>query len=305
MALEKIDQAYIVDFIMIGAMKAGSTTLADYLANSSEVCFSSNKEPQYFSRHFDDWSLQKYHELWSDPSMVCGEGSTCYSRWPKYQGVAKRIYEYNPKMKFVYILRHPIKRAYSHYVHNVVKGEFDYKSFDDALEKSDEIITSSQYMLQLKEYLQYFPAEQFLLVDFDDMVRSNHKVLNDIEEFLGVEKSEATQLETKHSNMAGKAASVGQVRKKIDKIRKLPVLKQLIDILFSRNMRSKIRKVITDWIKNSKLTTLLAKRKVKQFDKLNDEHIAYLSPIFESDIMELEQFWGRDLSHWRFLETRG
>lgn len=103
-----------INFIIIGAMKVGSAILVDYLRQNQDLNLSKPKEPQFFSRKYGSWSVAEHELLWKEPTKICGEASTCYSRWPYYKDVPKRIFRYNPKIKVIYILRDPIQRAYSH-----------------------------------------------------------------------------------------------------------------------------------------------------------------------------------------------
>src|SRR5690242_14831106 len=79
------------DFVVIGGMKCGSTTLFEYLCRHPDVFMCTPKEPGYFSREKvmargEAW----YRSLFADakPTQLCGEASTCYTRWPHFGDVA-------------------------------------------------------------------------------------------------------------------------------------------------------------------------------------------------------------------------
>lgn len=297
--MKRIKQSPIVDFVIIGAMKAGSTTLVDYLQQNVQLCFAKPKEPQYFSRYYDDWSVDSYESLWKFPDKICGEASTCYSRWPHYQNVPERLYKYNPDIKLIYILRNPIDRAYSHYRHNVLVDRINYSSFDEAIEKSDEIIMTSCYMAQIKQFLAFFPKEQLLLVNFDDLIHDDIDTINAIESFLGVNLSAKSDFTSVHSNEAGVGVTRANIRKKIDMMRNLPLMKQFVDICFSQDTRRNMRKLIYNKITDSSLVTKMATKKALKFDSLKVEHCEKISRDLERELVELEVFWGRDLSKWK------
>ena len=166
-------------------MKSGTTTLNDYLSLNEDILMCPSKEPQFFSSKYDE-GIANYESLWSDTSKVCGEASTCYSRWPFYQDVPKRIASYNTSMKLIFIMRDPVERAYSHFRHNVLTDQFKYKSFSDALLKSDEIRLTSMYMTQIEKFLEFFPKDQMLLIDFDVLTKNPIMTINEIEIFLNV-----------------------------------------------------------------------------------------------------------------------
>ena len=110
------------DFIIIGAAKAGTTTLHHYLDLNPQIYMSSPKEPCFFS---DDEIYVKgvdwYSSLFSSakPDQACGEASTRYSPYPQYTEAAPRMAELLPHVKLIYIMRHPVDRAYSHHVHEM------------------------------------------------------------------------------------------------------------------------------------------------------------------------------------------
>lgn len=289
----------VVDFIIIGAMKAGSTSLADYLSQNQAICMSKPKEPQFFSRNYNSWDINKYESLWEDPLKICGEASTCYSRWPYYKEVPKRIFKYNPEVKLIYILRDPVQRAYSHYRHNILVDRLSYISFNDALSKTDEIVMSSKYMLQLCQFLEYFPVEQVLLIDFDKMLQNSQATVNKVETFIGAPLTNRNGLNDICSNQAGSVLAYKNVRNQLDRVRNFPIVKDIVNNSLSPKMRGLIRKYIDNCLKESFLIKRLAKLSVERVDKLSDEHINYLYTNLKSDIDALEQFWQYDLSHWK------
>ena len=99
-----------VDFMMIGAQKAGTTSLAAQLAAHPQICFCREKEPGYFHKT-DDWTagLDQYHSLYSPtPGQLCGEASTYYTFFPEFCETHKRLYDYNPALKLIYVVRQPV-----------------------------------------------------------------------------------------------------------------------------------------------------------------------------------------------------
>src|SRR3990172_564869 len=104
-----------VDFMVIGAQKCATSTLARQLAYHPDICFSKPKEPAYFNRT-QNWQegLEKYHQLYSPvEGRICGEASTMYSSLPEWQGTHSRLFAYNPELKLIYIMRLPVERVIS------------------------------------------------------------------------------------------------------------------------------------------------------------------------------------------------
>lgn len=96
------------NLFIIGAMKSGTSSLHNYLSSHPDIFMSQVKEPMHFSRE-DMWSKgnDDYLGLFADAKneKYLGESSTEYTKLPFRDGVAKRLYEFNPEAKLIYIAR--------------------------------------------------------------------------------------------------------------------------------------------------------------------------------------------------------
>ncbi len=111
------------NFLIIGAAKSATTSLCSGLSLHPDICFSDPKEPQFFSDPNWRQNLEGYHSLFKDDAKLYGEGSTNYTKQPLFnKNIHSDIYEYNPEMKLIYIMRHPIDRIISHYIHAYNRG---------------------------------------------------------------------------------------------------------------------------------------------------------------------------------------
>jgi len=126
-------------FFIIGAPKAGTTSLHNYLCEHPEIQMSAVKEPNFFAPHLDPineprrvGSLDQYEQLFDPAVAVRGEASTPYSEYPLRQGVPERIHEQVPEAKFVYMVRDPVERTISHYNH-LVAPQGERRSLAEAL----------------------------------------------------------------------------------------------------------------------------------------------------------------------------
>ena len=182
------------NLFVIGAMKSGSTTLHDYLAEHQEIFMSPEKEPGFFVPEL--WKKKgknEYNQLFADATdeKYRGESSTHYTKLPTYQGVAERIYRYNPEVKILYIVRHPVKRTISHFLHNRrdLYLHAENRSILKAIEQ-DEIYTAySNYAMQVRPYYEIFGKENVQVVLFEEMIASPETVLKEIFQWLGVNYS--------------------------------------------------------------------------------------------------------------------
>lgn len=187
-------------------MKAGTTTLMEYLVQHEEVSIPDyevhffnndtnfNKGIEWYSQHFDR----------SGDVKVVGEKTPTYSYDPK---VPERIYNLNPDIKLIWLFRDPVKRTYSNYIHCLMKG-VEKLSFEEAIEYEEDRIKKnifkgyckrSIYIEQVRRYLKYFPLEQMYFIIFEEFINNPQRELNGLYEFLGV--SNEGYFEEKEKNL--------------------------------------------------------------------------------------------------------
>lgn len=186
-------------FFIIGAPKAGTTSLHYYLEQHPEVQMSSNKEPHFFAGPEDGIpyamgrvsSLEKYEKLFDPSVAVRGEASPTYSCHPRRRGVPERIKQLTPEAKFIYLVRDPVVRTVSHYQHRVAM-EGERQSLTEALgDLSDAYspyLCPSFYAAQLDLYLRHFQAERILVIDQDELLKDRRAALRQIFSFLDVDE---------------------------------------------------------------------------------------------------------------------
>ena len=159
-----------VDFMIIGAQKCGTTTLAEILAAHPRICFSSTKEPHYFATH-PDWrpGLDGYHRLFGGRGdQIWGEASTSYTFLPEHGDVAARLYDYNPDLRFYYLVRHPVARIESQYQHDVLRGRTNEPP-EAVVTEDTRYVERSRYAFQIRPYIERFGRDRvriFLLEEF-------------------------------------------------------------------------------------------------------------------------------------------
>ena len=124
--------------------------------------------------------------------QLCGVKSTSYTKWPQYPHVAERIADALPDVKLIYIMRHPIDRAYSHYLHRrtkeLYKGQPIDVSFEEHVLTDPMCIDGSDYMQQIAQYLAYYSRDSMLFLFSDDLRRYPQDVLDRVCCFLGIEE---------------------------------------------------------------------------------------------------------------------
>ena len=150
------------NFIIIGAEKSGTTTLAKILSDHHEIFMSIPKEPRFFSDHNWDKGLKWYERLFDNAIgfKAIGEASVAYTWAPESVGTPQRIYDTLGEIKFIYIIRNPLERTISHYRHALFCNWMKKStSIEDALKITPALIDCSKYFYQLEQYLKYFFRE--------------------------------------------------------------------------------------------------------------------------------------------------
>ena len=294
-----MDGDRLPDFFVIGAMKAGTTSLYEYLCRHPGIFMPENKEPMYFShekvyRRGEDW----YRSLFSQaqPDQICGEASTSYSRWPQFDRVPERIAGLVPDTRFIYMMRHPVKRAYSHYAF-LMQHEDRVISFEEALERLPVIIDASLYVRQIERYLKYFSTDRLHLVVMDDFVKDPDRVLVDIQAFLGLEVVSLSTEKAVIANRSGEIAAGRRIRGGLKSFRRWPLVRHVVDVV-PTSCRQGVFRSLLKMSKKSPGFKSMASGYAKKFSPMKDETRQRLFEVFEKPTQELESMLGRQLPEW-------
>jgi len=168
--------------LIIGAMKAGTTTLFDHLAAHPEVAPSHPKEPGFFA--FDEFyskGRDHYHSLFEfrpDEHKIRLDGSTDYAKSPYCGDVPARIKAFSGEFRLIYSLRHPLRRIESHAQHVQHKrrevGRLESDRPDHSLDSgvSPVSLAISRYAAQLDQYAEYFDRGAILLTSVERMAQA-------------------------------------------------------------------------------------------------------------------------------------
>lgn len=178
----------IPDFIVIGAMKAGTTTLYRYFAQNPLVGMSRNKETDFFIAEKNFPKGPEWYEAQFDAARrYHGEASPNYTKGRDFPGVAGRIHDYCPEVRLIYSVRDPVARAMSQYRHVWSMGLVpdDLSGFADSHEYH-HIMDASHYYRQIAQFLAYFPREAIHVVDFDQLIAAPRETMEAVYDFLKI-----------------------------------------------------------------------------------------------------------------------
>jgi len=178
------------NFLIIGAMKGGTTALYRYLQPHPEVFMPAVKALEFFLADADrsrrlEWYRQQF--AGADEHVVAvGEASNAYTKFPQFRGVPERIASQIPDVRMIYLVRDPIDRIRSHYQTRVWQGD-ERAPIETAVFDDPRYVDYSRYWLQLEQYLSWFPPEQILVITTEGLRNERKGSLRRVFEFLGVD----------------------------------------------------------------------------------------------------------------------
>jgi hypothetical protein len=177
-------------FVIIGAMKSGTSSLYHHIGTHPAIFASKIKEPSFFTAEAPPpEKAAAYYSLFKDAPREAWafEASTNYTKYPSFAGVPKRIYEMFPEARLIYMLRHPVDRICSHYIQNISDGR-ERRSFEAAVLGNDpHYLNVSRYYLQLSQYLEFFPSDRILVLIFEEFLQNKLATLRRVFSFLSVD----------------------------------------------------------------------------------------------------------------------
>lgn len=292
------------NFLIVGAAKAGTTSLYNYLAQHPQIYMSPKKEPRYFApeyyttfyrnaignQHRDKgMSLAEYEALFSDVTdeIAIGEASTEYLLFEKS---AARIKAAIPQAKIIIILRDPVERAFSAYCYHLRDGR-ETLSFEESLAHEPIRVRDKWqvgwfylqggfYYKQVKRYYQQFAPDNIKLILWEDLNRNPHAVCADIFNFLQVNTEFVPDLSRANQS-------------------RLPRSKFMNRCLFkNRQLKRRVREVLPKPVYES-ISRPLKGVFYTEKESLEPSIRKQLSDIYREDINKLEGLVSIDLSHWK------
>jgi sulfotransferase family protein len=178
------------NLVVIGGLKCGTTSLHHYLALHPDVAMSRPKELNFFVAELS-WELGAdwYASHFERGRAVRGESSPHYTNRPRFAGVAERMRALLGEARIVYVVRDPIDRLLSHYLHNL-GGGYDERPIAEALaDERSSYWQRSRYAYQLEPYLDAFGRERVAIVTREELWRDRGTTMTRLFGFLDVDPS--------------------------------------------------------------------------------------------------------------------
>lgn len=282
-----------IDFLVVGAMKSGTTSLHKYLSTNPELFLPKKKEVNFFAKD-EEFSkgLAYYEEYFSDNmSKVCGEVSPLYMM---IEASPERIFNAYPEMKIIMVLRDPIKRALSH--HNMMRKRDEEKTewsewvgqLESGIEGgSSTYISCGLYGASLQKFMRYFDRESIHIIFMEELESDPVGTMQKISNFLGVSNDYDNEVLNSKFHQAGTYKYPRFTRL----LRKLVKFLAKYKAMVYKLMPTKLRELISQWL--WKYETQINIKPISVPD-LTDKDINTLLKYFEDDLTLFNELSGLD-----------
>ncbi|WP_204154024.1 sulfotransferase [Leptolyngbya sp. CCY15150] len=292
------------DFLIVGAPKCGTTALCHYLSEHPEVAISTPAKPYFFGRDLNVprtcERLEDYLALFDENALCCGEGTPYYLY---SQTAAQEIYDLNPAMKIIIMLRNPVDVAYSLYcqrLSNSIDSEpiLDFaeaiaaegdraqgKRLPPAYPDPKMVLYTeiAKFYPQVQRYVDRFPPEQLHVVIYDDLRADVDRVYGQVLTFLGVDSAYRPPLQVVNPNTTWRSRGLQALVESPPK----PLKTSLKRLGISGKTLYPLYRALTRF-----------NQKVAVRSPLDPAMKLKLQNLFYSDVEQLSQLLGRSLLHW-------
>lgn len=267
------------DFLIIGAMKGGTSTVNVQLSRQDGIFVAlPDEEVNFFS---DDKvyarGLGWYETLFANaPSgTLKGEGSTHYTKLPDRPQTVERLQAALPHVRLIYIIRNPIARAVSHFIHEWTEGVLS-NDIEAAFRDHSPLIDYSRYAMQLEPYLAAFGPDRVHVASLEHLNQDPQAELERIAAFLGHQSPVAWQEEQAQMNVSA------------ERVRNFPLKGLLVDNPAAAFLR---RTLVPQGLRDA----VKARLQMKKRPELSPGTRAHLEGVFAEDYARLcEMLPGRD-----------
>lgn len=233
------------DFLIVGAMKAGTTTMYFDLLGNPAVSMPSRKEPGNLltDEVCSPRGRRAYARLFrrTRPHQICGEASTGYSKLPDYPGVPDRARrELGGDLKVIYLVREPVSRIMSHHHHERFGGRISC-GIDEAVRQYPRFIEYSSYARQITPWIETFGSDQVRIIGFEPYIRDRRGTIDDVSRFLGIPaRGDLVASDVVYNRSAGKPVPEGPLKL----LRTNAIYRKLVRPMLSGGARDALRRFL-------------------------------------------------------------
>jgi hypothetical protein len=287
------------DFVVVGAQKAGSTTIYEDLFGHPQV-FLADKELGYLLDQdlLTPSGRLRYASLFkgADKGRVIGDVSADYAKLPETAGMAERTVDLlGPRVKFVYSIRNPVDRLVSQHHHELVRGIITEPDVDRAVIEVPTLIDRSRYAMQMEPFRRLVGHRQVLVLCFEEYMGDRVAGFAELARFLELSPTTTTTDPGQAFNVArASTVATGPLRRVLQS----RFYRSAVRPLLSREMRSTLRQRILTPVPLRPSPP--SKDTVERIlDELVDDQAALASTGFVAP-----ESWTREATHERYARLR-
>ena len=280
--------AAMPNLIIIGGLKCGTTSIHHYLGLHPDIQMSKPKELNFFVTELNwDLGLDWYASRFDDRFKVRGESSPHYTNLPRYEGVPERIRTHCPDARLLYMVRDPIKRMLSHWVHATGAG-YETREMGEVLaDPNTQYVNRSRYWMQLQPYLEHFDPGQIEIITQEELQSDREGTMRKAFAFAGVDETfTSEQFDREWEKSAAKSGDKYQLMEKLIKLPGFRSFDRNFDRLPER-LRWLVEKVVHDPEKPPAPKPVLP-----------DDLFERLRAGFADEVTELQKFAGHEFAGW-------
>lgn len=267
-------------------MKCATSTLHDQLARQPGIFMSTPKEPNFFSDD-DQWARgpEWYASLFegASGSDLRGESSTHYTKLPTHPDSVERAYGMIPDARLVYVMRDPVQRLVSQYIHEWSMRNIS-EPIDEAVRTRPELLAYSRYAMQLRPWIDRFGADRVLPVFFERLTADPQREFERVCAHIGYQGTPEWQSDAQAKNVSAQRTRRSPVR---DRILAVGVFKTFRRTLLPESVREKIK---SRW-------------RMEERPQLSEAARALVIDQLDPDMGELGRMLGINLDCAGFKET--
>jgi len=190
----------MLNFLGIGAQKAGTTWLYEQLNRHPQLAFPLGKEAHFWNRPPDAAAITDYLNHFAEVNAIAGEITPAYAMLPV--ATIREIYTHAPRLRLIYLIRNPMDRAWSSALMALQRAEMTLDETSDRWFIDHFHSAGSRrrgdYQHCLKSWRAVFPDEQLLILRFEQIVAEPEALLNRCFQHLGVSNQTSEQLQQWH-----------------------------------------------------------------------------------------------------------
>lgn len=289
-----MEQPFNIDFIGIGAPKAGTTWLSKVLAAHPQICFSSIKETNFLGERntvgrFDSFlryngeNLSLYERFYNGcgTNKVRGEFSVQYMR---DEVAATNIQSLFPDVKLIAVLREPVSRLISHYHFMRYAVSVEQRPLGALLERHERVVRDGMYGMNLGRYFERFPRKHIKVLIYEEMMAAPLETIRDVYAYLGVDTSFIPH---------------NVIRRRVNRGRRarFPTTMRIVNQAHFVAAWLGVARFMSDGVKKG-ISAFLERVNFRPLDResVSDDVRDKISRLYVEDRKKLEALLGRDLS---------